>query len=96
MSDADDQPVLGATVVLVPNDPALRARFDFIKDTVTDQAGHFDLKNAAPGEYKLFAWVDIEPGSWFDPDVLRDYEAKGEPVTVKAKDSQSLKLHVIP
>ena len=79
VSDANDKPVLGATVVLIPNDAALRTRFDYTRDAVTDQAGHFELKGVAPGEYKLFAWDDIEESSWFDPDVLRGYEAKGKP-----------------
>ena len=95
VADADNKPVAGATVVLIPNDPALRARLDFIKDSVTDQSGHFELKNAAPGEYKIFAWDDIEPGSWFDPDVVLRVEAKGEPVTVKAKDLATVTLQVI-
>ncbi len=96
VSDADDKAAIGATVVLIPTDPALRARFDFTKDAVTDQSGHFELRNAAPGEYKLFAWDDIEKDSWFDPDVMKDYETKGEPVSVKVKDTQIVKLHVIP
>ncbi len=81
----DGKPVLGATVVLIPNDPALRSRMDYTRDAATDQTGHFEIKNAAPGEYKLFAWDDIEPGGWFDPEVVSGVEARGEPVTVKAK-----------
>jgi Carboxypeptidase regulatory-like domain len=80
VSDSDDKPVTGATVVLIPNDTVLRTRFDFTRDVVTDQAGHFELKSIAPGRYKLFAWDDIEPGSWFDPEVLRRVESKGEAV----------------
>lgn len=94
-SDANDKIIVGATVVLIPIDPVLRARLDFTRDTVTDQSGHFEMKNVAPGEYKLFAWDDIEEGTWFDPDVLKDYEARGERVTVKLKDSQTLKLRVL-
>jgi hypothetical protein len=96
VSDADDKPVMGATVVLIPNDLQLRSRLDYTRKSVTDQSGHFELKNAAPGGYKLFAWDDIEDSSWFDPDVLKSYEAKGEPVFVKGKDSQTVKLHLIP
>lgn len=96
VSDKDDKMVLGATVVLIPDDPALRSRLDFTRDAVTDQSGHFEMKNVAPGEYRLFAWDDIEKDSWFDPDVLRDYEARGVPVTIKVKDSQTVDLHVIP
>ena len=86
--NAEGNPVLGAAVVLIPNDNALRPRLDFTRDTVTDKAGHFDLKGLAPGEYKLFAWDDIEKDSWFDPDILKDYEAKGKPVSVKASDTE--------
>jgi len=39
------------------------------------------LKNVAPGEYKVFAWDDIEDGAWYDSDFLRDIEARGEAVT---------------
>jgi hypothetical protein len=95
VSDKDDRIVAGAAVALIPNDPALRARFDFTKNTVTDQAGHFELKGLAPGDYKLFAWADIEEDSWFDPDILKDFEAKGQPMSVKVKDSQTANLRVI-
>ncbi len=102
VSDPNDKPVLGATVVLIPNDPSLRSREDYTWDAVTDQAGHFELKNIAPGDYKLFAWDDIEPGDWFDPQVISGVEAKGQPVIVKAKDpanqtasAQTVNLHVI-
>jgi hypothetical protein len=95
VSDADDKPVLGATVVLIPNDLQLRSRLDYTPKSVTDQSAHFELKNAAPGDYRLFAWDDIEDSSRFDPGVLRSYEGKGEPVIVKVKDSQTVKLHVI-
>jgi hypothetical protein len=44
VSDEDVKPITGATVVPIPNDPALRARFDFTRDAVTDQSGHFELK----------------------------------------------------
>ena len=96
VSDSDDKPVTGATVVLIPNDPVLRARPDFVKDVFNEQVGHFELKSAAPGEYKLFAWDDIESGNWFDPDVLRSVEAKGQAVTLKAKEPSTANLHVIP
>jgi len=96
VSDKDDKPVVGATIVLIPNDPALRTRPDFVRDATTDHAGHFELKNIAPGDYKLFAWDDIEESSWFDPDFLKDFEAKGQPVTVKVNDNQTVKLGVLP
>ncbi len=96
VSNADDKPLLGATVVLIPSDPALRSWPDLTRTAITDQSGHFNLRDAAPGEYKLFSWSDIEDSSWFDPETMKDYEGRGQPVTIKAKDSQTINLHVIP
>jgi 5-hydroxyisourate hydrolase-like protein (transthyretin family) len=86
VSDSDGKPAPGARVVLIPNETALRTRIDYTHDVITDHAGHFEIKAAAPGDYKLFAFGDIEKESWFDPDVLRDFEAKGTAVSVTAKD----------
>jgi hypothetical protein len=96
--DADEKPVLGAAVVLIPNDPELRARRDFTPDSVTDHLGHFEMQGIAPGEYKLFAWDDLEQESWLDPEVLRPFEGKGEAVTVAPKGQDgpmAMKLHVL-
>ena len=84
--DADSKPVPGATIVILPNDPTLRGSFNFTKDVITDLSGHFEIKAIAPGDYKLFAWQDAAQYSWFDPDFLKDYEARGQAVSVKAKD----------
>ncbi|HVW07679.1 MAG TPA: carboxypeptidase-like regulatory domain-containing protein [Bryobacteraceae bacterium] len=86
VSDADGKPVPAAMVVLIPNDPALRSRLDYTPSTTTTQAGHYEIKAIAPGDYKLFAFDDIEKESWLDPDVLRDFESRGTPVTVKPGD----------
>jgi len=103
VTNADDAPVSDAIVVLIPNDPVLRTRRDFTWKTVADQAGHFELKGVAPGEYKAYAWDDIEEDGWFDPEVLKTVDGKGESASVKAKAaggqesaSPSLKLRMIP
>jgi hypothetical protein len=97
VNNAEDKPAAGSTVVLIPNDPALRARRDFTWHTTADQTGHFSLKGVAPGEYKAFAWDDIEEGGWFDPEVLKNVEGKGETVSVKTNEaSPAVMLHVIP
>ena len=87
----DDQPGLGATVVLVP-EPRFRSRSDLFQTATTDQYGHFEFARVPPGEYKVFAWDDVEPGIWNDPDFLKEYEKRGEPVTVAAKGHESVKV----
>jgi hypothetical protein len=48
---SDKKPFGAATVVLIPED-SLRFRINH-KYTSTDDAGHFQLKGIAPGDYKL-------------------------------------------
>ncbi len=46
-----------------------------------------------PGEYKLFAWDDVEQYDWFDPEFLKDFEARGESITVAAGGHSTTQLH---
>jgi hypothetical protein len=82
-----------ATVVLVPD--KLRDRHDLYKAAVTDDRGHFLLKNVAPGEYKAFAWSSIEDRSWLDPDVVSLYEQHGKPIRVRESSWENLDLSLI-
>ena len=93
--DKDDKPSAGATVVLMP-EAKLRFRHDLFQQTETDQYGRFQFKTIAPGDYQLFAWDDVEPGIWFDPDFMKDIERRGEPVTVHAKGQEQGRLHLLP
>jgi hypothetical protein len=90
--DPEDKPVAGATVVLIPKK---RDRSDLYAQGETDQNGHFQLPFVASGDYRLFAWDDVEPGIWYDADFLKDTESKGEAVTVHTKGSEQVRLHVI-
>jgi hypothetical protein len=92
--DKDGNPAPGATVVAIP-DPAFRKRSDRFFSAGADQQGRFQMKGMPPGDYKLFAWEDIEPDAWFDPDVLRPIESRGEPVKIEAKGSALVKLQLI-
>jgi hypothetical protein len=84
-----------ARVVLVPSG-ALRPRTDLYKDTRTDLFGRFTMTGIPPGEYKLFAWQEVELEAYQDPDFLRQYEDQGVPVTVQEKGILSMQLLLIP
>jgi hypothetical protein len=86
-------PAANATVVLVPN--AGRKRFDLYKSTVTAGDGRFRFQNLTPGDYKLFAWDDVETGAWQDPDFIRNYESKGLLVHIAEKSKEDVQLNVI-
>ena len=69
---------------------------DLFETTTTDQYGHYEFNPVPPGDYKLFAWGDPEPGSWFDPEFLKDFEKSGEPVMVQPNGRISTQLNLLP
>jgi sarcosine oxidase gamma subunit len=90
----DNQPCR-ATVVLAPAAPELRAFHQFYRVTNTSERGIFTLKGVRPGSYKLFAFQEIEPFAWFDPELLQVLEGLGEPVVVNKSENILLDLTAI-
>lgn len=86
-------PAANTTVVLVPN--VARKRFDLYRSVVTGADGRFRFQNLPPGDYKLFAWDDVETGAWQDPEFIRAFESKGVPVRLAGKSNEDVQLNVI-
>jgi protocatechuate 3,4-dioxygenase beta subunit len=91
----DQQPFAGATVVLVP-DGARRGQPRFYRQALTDSGGRFTISSITPGDYKVFAWEEIERGMYLDPDFLQLYEDSGKSVHVKESGNLNLQLDLIP
>lgn len=91
----DGLPFSGASVALVP-EARRRQRTDLFKSTTTDQYGRFTLRGIAPGEYKLFAWEELEPGAYRDAEFLRPFEDKGKTVRVEEGGRLTVELELIP
>jgi hypothetical protein len=90
-----DKPVPGATVVLVPEDKSRRETPQGYKFTNTDQSGRFTLKGVEPGEYKVYAWEDIEPGAYMDPDFLKLHDGRGEAISLGEGATQDKQIKAI-
>jgi protocatechuate 3,4-dioxygenase beta subunit len=90
------QPAQAATVVLVPQEKERRDRLQSYRTTGTDQNGNYVIKSIVPGEYKAYAWEDIEPGAYTDSDFVKPFESKGEAVTIAESDRKTLALTMIP
>lgn len=86
-------PAANVTVVLVPANA--RKRSALYKTLVTGNDGKFRFQEIPPGDYKLFAWDDIETGAWQDAGFMRPYESRGRPIRVSAGGKEEAQLSVI-
>ena len=93
--NAREQPVPGAAVVLVP-EPKKRERYDEFTHVTTDQYGRYTIKTIVPGEYKLFAWEDMEPGEYMDPEFLKPVEERGSAISIHEGSREVSDLKLIP
>jgi hypothetical protein len=86
-----DHPVPNATVVAVPEEK-YRNIPDRYYTGETDQNGNFVIRGVIPGSYTVFAWQDLEDGTWRDADFLRSQEANGTAVKVEQASDQKVEL----
>ncbi len=82
----------GAQVVLVPDEPLLRDRFQLAD---TDKAGAFLFDRVPPGAYHLFAFEDLASFEYFDLAMLKRHESESVPVVVPEHSKANLKLTLI-
>jgi len=88
------QPIPRMYAVLIPESPGRRQ--DLILQMLTDPSGRFNFTNVPPGNYKLYAWEDVEVGTWFDPEWLKDWEQKGTPVRIAEGAREAIDIKSLP
>ncbi len=89
------EPVPGATVVLVPQEEERRPVRLYYHAVTTDETGAFVLDNLAPGTYKVYGWTEVEPGAYYDPDFMRPFENAGESLTIREGSREEIKVRLI-
>jgi hypothetical protein len=77
------EPATSVQVTAVPTSGSLRR--DMNKLVTTDVNGNFTLHGLPPGDYKLFAWEEVETNAWMD----RDYRQPFDSLSTSAKVDQS-------
>jgi hypothetical protein len=80
-------------VVILPD---VRGRIDLFKTTTTDPAGRFHIDRIPPGDYKAFAWEDVNDGAWQDPEFMGANENLGTPIHIAEGTTATLRLTLIP
>ena len=53
------------------------------------------LRRITQARYKAYAWEDIEPGAYMDPDFMKAMENKGEAVSLREGDQKTTTLKLI-
>jgi beta-lactamase regulating signal transducer with metallopeptidase domain len=86
------QPAANASIVLVPNEP-LRDRVELYKNARSGMDGTFRFVGITPGDYRVFAWSDVEDGAWHDPEFMKTYENRG--VTVRFAEGTTRNAEVV-
>ncbi len=96
VKNAIGSPAAGSVVALVPQDPKRRERPDWYRTAIAGAEGKFSMADLRPGDYKLFAWDDLEDGAWMDPAFIKQQEAQGKPVVIREGASEKVELRSIP
>jgi len=78
--------LFGATVALVP------ATGKEYRTATTDERGAFTFRGVPPGDYKAYAWEEVEDGAWTDPEFLKAFQ--GRPVTAREGVTEKVELGV--
>jgi Carboxypeptidase regulatory-like domain len=94
ITDVDGRPVQDARAVLIPDAP-LRQRFDLYQSAMTDAAGLVRFEGVSPGEYKVFAWQDIDENAWQNVEVLRVFEDRATAVELVGTSRVTVRVRVL-
>jgi hypothetical protein len=54
----------------------------------------FVFAGIPPGDYKLAAMVDVEPGAWFDPSFLQQIDAASTRIAVNEGEKKVQNLQI--
>jgi hypothetical protein len=72
VQDASNQPAPGVTVIVYPVEERFwTPQSRRIQAARPASDGRYVFRNLPPGDYRVVAMADVEPGQWFDPAFLR-------------------------
>jgi len=93
--DDKQMPEAAVAMVLAP-DTAQQKRLDLYRSATSDSSGKAHWDGVAPGDYKIFAFEDIESGAWMDPEFMKAYEGRGKSVHIDDRGRANVNVQVIP
>jgi hypothetical protein len=91
---ANGEPAARVRVTAIPYGTNL-GRTDLSRFAFTNDEGAYQVKDVAPGEYKVFAWEDVELGAPQDPEFRKPFEKVGVPVKLESRGHATVALNAI-
>ena len=82
-------------VVLIPQEKERRDHEAFYQTATSDLSGQFRFKSVVPGEYRVYAWEEVEYSAWMDPEFMKPLESRGEAVSVTEGGRQAVQVNLI-
>jgi hypothetical protein len=85
IQDTSGRPTADYTIIVFSSDnrfwlPQARR----ITSTRPGTDGRFSFNSLPPGDYRLTAVTDVEPGEWYDPEFLAQLQQVSIPITLTA------------
>jgi hypothetical protein len=85
--------VPGAIVIVLPLSPQFWTRTSRrFRVSRTDAEGGFLVRGLPPGEYRVFASLDLDEAEAYRPDLLRHIAASGIPLSLAERETRALDL----
>jgi hypothetical protein len=88
------QPAARVRITVIPYETNL-GRTELQRFGFTNDDGEFQIKDVAPGDYKVFAWEDVDIGAPKDPEFRKPFETSGVPVKLESNGHAALSLTAI-
>ncbi|MCU1335499.1 MAG: hypothetical protein JWO19_1080 [Bryobacterales bacterium] len=93
VQNARGEPATAVQVTAVPASGSLRR--DMNKLVTTDANGNFTLHGLPPGDYKIFAWEEVETNAWMDRDFRQPFESQSASAKVQESTTPTITLRLI-
>jgi len=93
VQNSRNEAATGVQVTVVPTTFSLRR--DMNKLVTTDASGNFTLHGLPPGDYKVFAWEEVETNAWMDRDYRQPFESLSASVRVEESTTPNVTLRLI-
>jgi len=94
VSEKEDKPSPGATVVLVPVPEHRQLKSRYYAATA-DQNGRFAALGIHPGEYTVIAWDSAEPLDYAAPDALEVADKQGQTLKLEGGERKTVQLKAL-